>query len=494
MKNIAVINAISLGRHALLPLVDGASAVDRVTAFARLLPGVQDWVVLLSLPLETSAGMRTVTRDSWTQSDLLAQVVEAAAGFEDVFYFYADCPLLDIELARRMHENHRRYWADYTYADGYPYGLSTEILTRETAGRLKAAASASAPERDTMFSLISKDINAYDIETEISPVDQRLLRVSLSADSQRNFLQLQRVVATGARDAASVCDALQHNPEILRTLPAYFNIQVVERCPHACSYCPYPVFAGDVVGKTGVMPPQRFSELAARIGAFSGDAVISISLWGEPALHPSIYDLIGAVLESPSLRLVVETSGVGWDPSLFARIKDGFQRQPTWIVSLDATKEDLYTRLRGKGFAEALRSAETLLSLFPTSTWVQAVRMKENEDDLEVFYKSWKARTENVIIQKYDPVGGMLADRRVADLSPLKRFPCWHLKRDLSILLDGTVPRCREDVRVTAPLGNAFTEELSAIWERGQSVYRSHIAEQYPGICAACDEYYTYNF
>jgi len=124
----------------------------------------------------------------------------------------------------------------------------------------------------------------------------------------------------------------------------------------------------------------------------------------------------------------------------------------------------------------------------------QAVRMKENEEPLEEFYKAWKARTGKVIVQKYDHFCGLLPDRRVADLSPLKRFPCWHLKRDLAVLIDGRVPLCREDVGLTHPLGNVFEEDLASIWGRAEAFYLSHLREEYPQLCSACDEYYTFNF
>jgi spiro-SPASM protein len=120
--------------------------------------------------------------------------------------------------------------------------------------------------------------------------------------------------------------------------------------------------------------------------------------------------------------------------------------------------------------------------------------MRENEEDLEAFYKSWKARTENIIVQKYDSFCGALPDRKVADLSPLKRFPCWHVKRDMPILLDGTVPLCREDLRAERSLGNALREELPALWERGLGMYLSHLSGEWSGICARCDEYYTFNY
>ncbi len=222
--------------------------------------------------------------------------------------------------------------------------------------------------------------------------------------------------------------------------------------------------------------------------------MIDVSLWGEPALHPRILDIITAALQTDGIDLVVETSGVGWPPGVFERLKSAGGKQPRWIVSMDASNEASYRLLRGDGFAEATRTAEELLRLYPDRTWVQAVRMKENEDDLEAFYKQWKARTEHVIIQKYDAFSGTLPDRTVADLTPLKRFPCWHLKRDMAILLDGTVPLCREDIGASVRLGNALQDDLAAIWEAASGIYRSHLDDRYPGICAACDEYYTFNF
>lgn len=496
MKNIAVINAIDLRAPAMRPLLDGMSSLTRALAFALELPSVVETVLLLSRPLEDTQGCRTIVRGQWSIADFMNELVKAGEGADDIFYFFADCPFLDGEIARNMHANHRRYFADYTFADGYPYGLTPEILTKDTLARLRGLAGEGqgAPDRETLFTLVKKDINSFDIETEISPTDMRMLRVSLCADTERNYLLLRRIVENGGRDAKSVCNVLGQKPEIQRTLPAFFPIQIVERCPHACMYCPYPVFGGDILSKSGFMPVQSFSALLEKIAAFTGEAVIDISLWGEPSLHPHIYEIVSAVLEHPGLELVIETSGVGWEPGIFSRISRSPSKSPTWIVSLDAASEELYRTLRGVGFAEARRSAEELIALFPARTWVQAVRMKENEDDLEKFFKSWKTRTENVIIQKYDTFSGLLPDRKVADLSPVRRFPCWHLKRDMVILLDGTVPLCREDVHAATPLGNALQEDLALIWDRAQTTYRSHLSEVYPGICAACDEYYTYNF
>ena len=99
-----------------------------------------------------------------------------------------------------------------------------------------------------------------------------------------------------------------------------------------------------------------------------------------------------------------------------------------------------------------------------------------------------------MIIQKYDHFCGFLPDKRVTDLSPLKRLPCWHIKRDVNILINGDIYICREDLKRQYPLGNALEGNLQAAWQKGARYYHSHLKGELPDICRNCDEYYTYNF
>ena len=244
------------------------------------------------------------------------------------------------------------------------------------------------------------------------------------------------------------------------------------------------------------MELKDFTRILEQVSSFCAEATISVSLWGEPAYHAEFADLAAAVLER-DFRLIVETSGIGWPEGAFAGIAGIAGKGHSgldWVVSLDSRDPREYSRLRGEGFEEAHRTVETLQSLFPGHVYPQAVRMNENEEQLEDFYRYWKNQTGKVIVQKYDPFCGFLPDRRVTDLSPLKRFPCWHLKRDLSVLIDGRVPVCREDLSGEHPLGNLFEEPLAEIWQRGEGFYLRHLSADYPRLCAQCDEYYTFNF
>jgi spiro-SPASM protein len=192
---------------------------------------------------------------------------------------------------------------------------------------------------------------------------------------------------------------------------------------------------------------------------------------------------------------MIETSGIGWDGKLLAELAAEYaDGRLMWIVSLDAADPELYRKLRGDGQNEAEETARTLTRLFGQYCWLQAVRMKENEEHLEDFYRKWKEDGAQVIVQKYDSYADILPQRQPADLSPLNRIPCWHLKRDMCILLDGTVPVCRVDRKPDTVLGNAFTDNLADVWARGAELHQAHIQGRYPGICGKCDEYYTFNF
>jgi spiro-SPASM protein len=253
------------------------------------------------------------------------------------------------------------------------------------------------------------------------------------------------------------------------------------------------------------MPRVKFANLLDQIVELCGDAVIDISLWGEPSKHADIGGIIAEVLSRPTLSLIIETSGLGWERRLIESVAAGDGRID-WVVSLDAWSPELYAELRGEGYAEAVAFAERLIALCPEHAHVQMVRARENEAELEAFWRGCKKKTDKVIVQKYSRSAGLLPERKVSDLSPLLRRPCWHLKRDLSVLVDGSIPLCRDFSQGTIILGNAFEARggriagIAAAWDAGDIYHAQHIdasrsglSSSLPAPCQDCDEYYTYN-
>ena len=527
MRSLTVLFAGSLAPEAFEALDAAAGksafflALEKVSRF----PGTEKTVLFIEegaeLP-ELPGGVSLVSRPGWTKNGLLEELARLSShggeAYDFVYFAWADCPLLDPDLAGALAERHIRYHAEYSYADGWPYGFAPELLSPGTAGLLlKIAGDEDGPvQRDCLFSVIQKDINAFDIETEISPVDLRQYRLNLQADSKRNILLISRFLEASAISAAGAAPFIDAKPWLLRTLPAFYPVQVSGSCPQSCPICPWPAHRPEAPEKSGFMGKDRFEELLDKIIAFSGDAVIDLSLWGELSLHPEKMELFQMVLARPELSLIIESSGLGWQngdlEALAAAAASAAPRKSpllasplSWIISLDAWDPARYKERRGAGFAEASECAKKLLSLFPNDAYVQAVRIKGGEDDIEKFYLSWRdlspgKNAAHVIIQKYDDFCGALPRLQASDLSPVKRRPCWHLMRDMNILADGKVPVCREDLGALkgegakpSP-GNVFTCSLEDIWERGMPLLMEHCGGVYQGICAGCDEYYTYNF
>jgi spiro-SPASM protein len=510
MKALTVLFYGRLCDEAFEPFLNGKNSVALAMEQAKKFPSAEKTVLLAPVgatPLGNFPfpdGVQIEQKD-WTKRSLLEKIAELQAGFDCVYFAFADCPFLDPALAGVLSQRHIQERADYSYADGFPYGLAPEILAPGTAGILaKILGDNDGPvERDILFSVIQKDINAFDIEAEISSVDLRCHRISLCADSKRNLLLLKNFIAEAGKtpSASDIEKIVQEKPEILRTLPSFYPVQVYGGCPAACKICPYPL-STDAAGRKDFMDTSKFSSLLDNIVSFSGDAVIDISLWGELSLHPEKMKLIEEVVSRGALALVIETSGIGWKEQELekcAQICSGLPKNTarknslpplSWIVSFNMEPH-------GQGFAETENCAKKLSSLFPKDCYAQTVRVKGSEEDTEKFYRQWK--DSNVIIQKYDDFCGVLEKKQASDISPVIRKPCWHIMRDMPVLIDGAVPLCREDTSALKQqssriLGNVFSDSLENIWKRGDSYYREQCGKNYSGLCKDCDEYYTFNF
>ena len=525
MKLSVCIDATALSQYAVTPLAEGPSAAERVGRFAANLRNVVGTTILADPETPDAAvagapaGAAVITRDTWDTVALLTALKEAAAGADALLLCRADAPFLDPSVTGRMLESHHTYVAEFTFADGYPGGITPEIVDPRILDQLRTLAERS-PEpvtRDALFAVVQKDINAFDVETELSPVDLRILRATLACDTARNYVLCSRVAqeldtdgaagggnpagdgggaegGAGEGLAARIGELLQSRGEILRTLPAYTSIQVVEGDVQTPIHSPYRLMRPDALEVREEMPLERFEALIGELASFAPDGMVHISLWGEIGLHTRLPELIRTVEDAPGLELLVETSGVGWRGEHLSEIASMKLSSTRFIIDLDTDDEGSYTRVRGQGFQEARQTADTLLEAHGDRVYVQTIRMGETEQQVEAFYRAWKDRGVQVIVQKYDHYCGRLPDRRVTDISPLSRFPCRHTQRDLNILIDGSVPMCREDLDREHMMGNVFEDGIESVWQNGNAAHLRQVRAEYPELCRRCDEYYTFNY
>jgi len=420
---------------------------------------------------------------------------------EHLVFVRLDAPLTDRHLTEGLYELQHAAWCDYTFADGYPVGQAPEILRRELLPILEGLAGGSGGTGETdltwkggvLFDTLQKDINAFDIETEAAPEDYAILRASFTVDTRRNYLLCRRIAEKGGTPGEHR-DVLLQDPAVRRVLPSYYSVQITTAMSQIPSYTPWsdPRWAPAAPDAGTHMSVAVWEHIIDEIAAATPEAVLAIGYRGEPALHPELPGLLRTVTRHPGLRLYVETSGVGWT-------KEGIDALASpavdaVIVELDSPVPATYRALRGTGMDEAIAFTEEIRQRLPGKVYVQATRMTDNEWELQEFYKTWSAVPGvSVIIQKYNSFAGRLPDRKVADLSPLHRMPCRHLERDMVILVDGSVPRCHQDIDGEALRGSLAEESVAELWSRGESDFLHHTRGAYPPLCGACDEYYTFN-
>lgn len=478
----------------------------------------------------TAFQFRVKAKNSWTNGIFFQELSDSCAetGADCVLFSYAFCPFLNEELTKKLIQTHETYKSEYTFADGFPVGVSPEIIDSGLCSilsgmiRTKDDLSEKPLSRTSVFDLIKTDINSFEIETEISEIDWRLYRLELCCDKKENFLACKNLYEAASdivncenADIQKIIGIAAKTRSVLKTVPAFFNIQIEEKCESENPFCAFTKYAKE---KKSGMPFEKFKALVSEINRFNPNAVVGLSLWGEPLMHPDFFACAAEVLKYPNLSLFIESEGLGFaknenDGTFDALVEKltalskTFGNLPVrengfpalmWCIQIDAMSQNLYQTIHpGLNLSDAVESVKILNSIFPGNVYAQYTRLNQNECELENFYRTYKEKDSvssgKFVIQKYDWLCGKMDDCKPCDLSPVERLPCWHLRRDFSILANGDVPLCK-DLSFENSVGNVFSSSLEEIWKQTDSVLENHIEKKYCEGCACCDEYYTFYF
>lgn len=532
MKSVVFLYAgvdskITSGKRQFECVFNGESSASRVLHFAKEINPLGSPCVLgnadsvknvKDICLKNNADFSSFESEKWTVETLLSAIKHELEKQDATCAIFAwlDCPFLDSNLTKRMIENHSKYLAEYTFADGYPYGFAPEIIDAGAVSILLNLAKTNTDEkenlnRESIFKLMKKDLNAFEIETEISSVDYRMLRLDFSCSAKANMMACKELffLSSSIQDlnADTLSNAASKSAKILRTVPSFYNIQIEPKYRSKCIYSPYPEALEKSSKVFNEMRFVDFSNLVKQIADFSENAVISLSLWGEALYHPELFNFIKEVIKYSGLSVVIETTGDKISEDMIAKIKEEAEKKSfstngyekiMWIVYVDATTQEKYKEIHFvDGLDVALNAINILTKYFPKSTYPQWMRINQNEEQLESFFRFWSAKDSpsngNIIIQKYNDFGGLLEDYKPADLSPIERFPDWHLRRDMVILCNGDVPLYKESM-LDDSVGNVFNESVESVWRKSDYLMEKQINKEYDEISRKCDEYYTFNF
>ncbi|MGQ9615186.1 MAG: spiro-SPASM protein [Spirochaetota bacterium] len=491
--------------NALLPVrrwMDFRSPVDAVEKLlekASTIVPAKDIYIIVDQPLsremdERFDGLQRIFVDDRRSRTVFSTVARFLKKYEDAVYFFVDTPILSTDLTKKMLELHRREIAEYTYGEGFPAGYTPEIIKVSVFQKLATLLRSDDTliGRESIFSALSKDINSFDIETYFAPRNLKLRRIELTTSSKANAILTSRVIEKKGVNCSyeSFCDLIDREPSILRTVPSYAEIEITNRVNTQTVFSPIPYLKREI----GDMKMEHFGIVFEKLLNISETLYLSFSYLGEPLLHSDIKGLIEHVINRRNANLILETDGMLFTPDFSDYVVQLGAENLTVIFQVDAINDHTYMNLRRGDLGRAERNIRYLLSKCNRNVYVQITRIEKNEEELLEFFDRWEKEGAGVIVQKYNSFLNILPHLSDVDLRPLEREPCWHLMRDIVVFRNGDVPRCKQDINGQFILGNLIEGDVEEVWKVGESFYLEHCAHRYDKYCAACDEYYTFNF
>ena len=413
---------------------------------------------------------------------------------KSILLLNAFSPLLDLESTKKMIEEHTRYAFDYTFPENLPSGLFPEILESEAAGFILKTLPENMPMfRGSIKEIFEKDISSYDCNIYISPCRLINYRINFIPDNFNDYLILDDIVARKGHTLShlELESLIKNEPGIIRKRPTYFEIELNSEREQD--------YISEVMPRHAEIKTGDFNNIIRQISDFTYNPAVSLGLFGEPLLYSEIGSLINEIGKYPQIQFLIESRCLFTDtgpveallglPNVRIIFDISFTRNDTFALN----KKPLNSLLPLASLGEIEEKIKNFAN--KDKIYIQFTRTTGNENELMQFYETWRDFSERIIIKKPDTLGGEFDRLRVVNLSPVKRFPCLHLKHDMVIHSNGNVPLCRQDYGAQNLMGNILADGIENCWNNMNAAYQKQWEENFsePVICEKCDEWWVFN-
>jgi radical SAM protein with 4Fe4S-binding SPASM domain len=120
-------------------------------------------------------------------------------------------------------------------------------------------------------------------------------------------------------------------------------------------------------------------------------------------------------------------------------------------------------------------------------------KCRQNFAEMESWYDQWIRAVGSAVIRGPTDYAGQIPDASVADMAPPGRKPCARLASRITILSDGSIVSCEEDVLGKQVLGRIGDDSLADVWSKRMGAFRADHREarweKHP-MCTTCREWH----
>ena len=242
---------------------------------------------------------------------------------------------------------------------------------------------------------------------------------------------------------------------------------------------------------------EKAQQLFRELSLFD-DIRVTLAGVGDPLLSSGWLPIIAAAKSAGIAAIGVETD-------LLAVSEDQLQQLATSAVDVisvhfPAASSPIYTAMMGvDGFSRVLQNMtllEQMIKANGTGTPLIApifTKTAGNLAEMEVWYDYWVRRCGHAVIAGPSDFAGQMPDLAVADMASPVRRPCFRLSSRLSILSNGQIVSCEQDVLGKQVMGSTGETPIQEIWQNSFAKLRQcHQSADWASkpLCGKCREWH----
>ena len=284
----------------------------------------------------------------------------------------------------------------------------------------------------------------------------------------------------------------------LWTYPDRMYLESTNICNLRCVMCPTGL--GMLTRPKGFMDYDLFTRVIDEMAPHVQTTTLHI--WGEPLLHPQIYDMI-AYCRSRGLHSEISTNATVLNEESSRKILDA--GLGGIYLCLDGATQETYERVRRRAdFEQTRENIRRFVEMkskrgHGPRVSVQIINIKPTAADIEQFKRVWSIPgVDRIHVKAFDSWGGQVEqiNELRADANgvttPQKRYHCPNLWYHVHIYWDGTLVCCDRDFDALYPLGNVKDGVMKA-WNGPSMVElrRKHLQGSLDDVpsCGGCVEW-----
>lgn len=263
--------------------------------------------------------------------------------------------------------------------------------------------------------------------------------------------------------------------------PLLVDIEPTNHCNFTCKFCNREIMKRP----KGYMDFRLYERIIKQL--FGKVFYLKFSRWGEPFLHPQIYDMF-RLAKKHIIKVHVTTNGSLVDI-------DRLQDVDTIYFSMQGLNKNDYKDLRGNSFIDLKRKIREL-SKHPNKkrphVCLSTSVLDEKPIEVKAFVDYWSQIVDKVQVGRTTFTWLGKNDYIKKQTFKLRSEPCRDIRLRLSIDWNGDVTPCCTDFDGFMTIGNIGKNTIEQLWRNDKIEYmRKQIKERNFGfnkLCARCNQ------